>query len=55
MLKRSNFKFDLSEVKEFKFWPPRGQNGKSMPFLKSLTPKTKPLDIHDAKKVEFQI
>ena len=40
MLKRSNFKFDLSEVKEVKFWPPGGQKGKPMPFLKSLAQKT---------------
>ena len=40
MQKRSNFNFDLSEVKEVKIWPPRGQNGKSMLFLKSLTQKT---------------
>ena len=40
MQKRSDFNFDLWEVIEVKIWPPGGQIGKLMPFLKSLTQKT---------------
>ena len=46
-------RFDFLDVKEVKIWTPGGQNGKPMPFLKSLTQKNICFNIHDVKRSDF--